>query len=75
VAFLRQASGIENSTAYVQSWLKTLKNDKRMAIIASSQAPNALQTTYSASPPSGVMHEQRGGGFHPVPLLCPGFGK
>jgi len=44
-AFLCHASGIENtienSTAYVQSWLKALKNDTRMAVVAASQAQRA----------------------------------
>jgi len=44
-AFLCHASGIENtienSTAYVQSWLKALKNDSRIAVVAASQAQRA----------------------------------
>lgn len=40
------ASGIEqktlaNSAAYIQGWLKVLKNDKRLAIIAAGQAQRA----------------------------------
>lgn len=45
-AFLCGESGIErqtidNSAAYIQSWLKVLKNDKRMVILAASQAQKA----------------------------------
>jgi antirestriction protein ArdC len=29
---------IKNNTAYVHSWLKAFKNDKRMSVIAASQA-------------------------------------
>jgi len=32
---------IENSAAYVQDWLKVLKNDKKLAIVAAGQAQNA----------------------------------
>ena len=32
---------IENSTAYLQNWLTALKNDKKMLLIASSQAQKA----------------------------------
>jgi antirestriction protein ArdC len=44
-AFLCGTCGIErtidNSAAYIQSWLKALKNDKRMVVRASSQAQKA----------------------------------
>lgn len=33
---------IENSTAYIQSWLKVLKNDKKLVLIAASQAQKAV---------------------------------
>ena len=29
---------LDNSTAYIQSWLKALRNDKRMIIYAAGQA-------------------------------------
>ena len=32
---------IENSAAYIQSWLRELKNDKRLLLIASGQAQKA----------------------------------
>ncbi len=36
-------SQIENSAAYIQSWLKALKNDKRLIISASSHATKATR--------------------------------
>jgi antirestriction protein ArdC len=47
-AFLCAEAGIDNSeldnsTAYIQSWLKALKNDKRLLIAASSQAAKAAR--------------------------------
>ena len=33
---------IENSTAYIQSWLKVLKNDKKMIVTASGKAQKAV---------------------------------
>jgi antirestriction protein ArdC len=32
---------IENSAAYIQGWLKALKGDKKLAIIAAGQAQKA----------------------------------
>jgi len=46
-AFLRAACGIEtmpeleNSAAYLQSWLNVLKNDRRLLVYAASQAQKA----------------------------------
>lgn len=34
---------LRNSAAYVQSWLKALKNDKKMIVVASARAEKALQ--------------------------------
>lgn len=36
-------SSFKNNTAYIQSWLKALKNDKRMIIHAASQAEKAVR--------------------------------
>lgn len=36
-------STFDNSTAYIQSWLKSLRNDKRMIVIASAQAEKAVK--------------------------------
>jgi len=36
-------SQIENSAAYIQGWLKPLRNDKRLIVIASSQAAKAVR--------------------------------
>jgi antirestriction protein ArdC len=33
---------LDNSTAYIQSWLKALRNDKRMIIYAAGQAQKAV---------------------------------
>ena len=35
------ANTIENSTAYIQGWLKALRSDKRLAVIAASQGQKA----------------------------------
>ena len=45
-AFLCGVSGIENRTvdnsaAYIASWLRVLKNDKQMVILAAAQAQRA----------------------------------
>ena len=39
-AEIEQAT-IDNSTAYIQGWLKKLKNDKKLVIIAATQAQKA----------------------------------
>jgi antirestriction protein ArdC len=56
-AFLCGFSGIENSTidnsaAYIQGWLKVLKEDSRMVKIAACQAQKAVDLI------SGISHEQ-----------------
>lgn len=35
-------STIENSASYIQSWLRQLKNDKKLVILASSKAQKAV---------------------------------
>jgi antirestriction protein ArdC len=47
-AFLSAEAGIdnsqiENSAAYIKGWLKPLRNDKRLIVIASSQAAKAAR--------------------------------
>ncbi len=48
-AFLVNTAGLEtpsqfkNSAAYIQNWLQTLKNDKRLIVSASSQAEKAVK--------------------------------
>lgn len=48
-AFLCATLGVENnntllnSAAYIQNWLKALKNDKRMIVVASSRAEKAVR--------------------------------
>lgn len=37
------AGSLRNSAAYVQNWLKALKNDKKMIVVASARAEKALQ--------------------------------
>ena len=39
---LETEKSFRNSTAYIQSWLKALKNDKRMIVSASSRAEKAV---------------------------------
>ena len=39
---METASSFRNSAAYVQSWLKALKNDKKMIVSASSKAEKAV---------------------------------
>ena len=41
-AGLETASSFKNSAAYIQSWLKALRNDKRMIVSASGQAEKAV---------------------------------
>jgi len=44
-AFLCSQAGIENtidnSAAYLQSWIKTLKGDSKLAVMAAAQAQKA----------------------------------
>ena len=45
-AFLRAKSGIEqktieNSAAYIKSWMKALKDDKKMLVMAAAQGQKA----------------------------------
>jgi antirestriction protein ArdC len=54
-AFLAGYSGIENrtinnSTAYVANWLKALKNDSRMVLVAASQAQKAADLILGVTP-------------------------
>lgn len=37
------AQTIDNSTAYIQSWIKALKNDKRLLVTAGTQAQKAVE--------------------------------
>lgn len=39
---IETARSLRNSAAYIQSWLKALKNDKRMVVYASGQASKAV---------------------------------
>ena len=39
---LENASTFRNSTAYIQSWLTALRNDKRMIVSAASRAEKAV---------------------------------
>ena len=42
-AGLETAASFRNSAAYIQSWLKALRNDKRMIVSASGQAEKAVR--------------------------------
>ena len=57
--------GIENSTAYFQSWLMALKNDKGMAVIAASQAQRAADCILGISQTDRSETEQQGQLKHP----------
>ena len=43
---LENESTFRNSTAYIQNWLKALKNDKKMIVTASSKAEKALKLIF-----------------------------
>ena len=43
VTGIETASSFRNSTAYIQSWLKALKNDPKMIVFASAQAERATK--------------------------------
>ncbi len=45
---LSSESGLRNSAAYVQSWLRALKNDKKMIVVASARAEKALEMILNA---------------------------
>lgn len=54
-AFLCGVTGIENktidnSTAYIQSWIRTFKNDPKVLVIAASQAQKACDYILQAEP-------------------------
>ena len=54
-AFLCGHCGIENATicnsaAYIQSWIKTLRGDKKLAIIAAAQAQKAADYILNSKP-------------------------
>ena len=38
---------IKNSTAYIQSWLKVLRNDKKMIVFASARAEKAIKYIFN----------------------------
>jgi len=40
---LESAGTLRNSTAYIQNWLKALKNDKKLIVTASSRAEKAIR--------------------------------
>ena len=40
-------ASLRNSAAYVQNWLKALKNDKKMIVVAAARAEKALQMIFS----------------------------
>lgn len=49
---LDTAGTLRNSAAYVQSWLKALKNDKKMIVVASARAEKALQLLLNVVKPT-----------------------
>jgi len=40
---LETSGSFQNSAAYIQSWLKALKNDKRMIVSAAGRAEKAVK--------------------------------
>ena len=42
-AFIMNSLGLENSTAYIQSWIKVLRNDVKFIVSASSKAEKAAK--------------------------------
>ena len=46
---------IDNSAAYVQGWLKKLKNDKRLVVLAAAQAQKAADYIQGTSPGGGAI--------------------
>lgn len=49
-------STIDNSAAYVQSWLRALKNDKRLVVTAAAQAQKAADYILEGSNTGGIQH-------------------
>lgn len=43
------AASLKNSAAYIQSWLRALKNDKKMIVWAASRAEKAVNMIFDAS--------------------------
>ncbi|RXM21911.1 antirestriction protein, partial [Citrobacter sp. AAK_AS5] len=59
--FLCAAAGIdgatlENSAAYIQSWLQVLKDDRRAVIVAAGQAQKAADFILNHSPEDEPTH-------------------
>ena len=52
------AGTLRNSAAYVQSWLKALKNDKKMIVVASARAEKALQMLLDVKPVGNTGEEK-----------------
>ena len=57
-AFLSGITGIQpatinNSTAYIQGWLKSLKDDKKLLLTAASQAQRACDYILNINPITG----------------------
>ena len=46
---------IDNSAAYVQGWLKKLKNDPRLVVLAAAQAQKAADYIQGTSSEGGVI--------------------
>lgn len=47
---IENASSFRNSTAYIQNWLKALKNDKKMIFTASAKAEKAIKLILGIKP-------------------------
>lgn len=58
------AGTLRNSAAYVQNWLKALKNDKKMIVVASARAEKALQLLLDILKPTPEKPEGENAGEH-----------
>jgi antirestriction protein ArdC len=60
--YLQSLTGItsefDNSAAYIQSWLKKLKNDKHFIITAASQAQKAVDFILNVEVEDAVVAEE-----------------
>ena len=51
---IENASTFRNSTAYIQNWLKALKNDKKMIVTAAARAEKAVKMIFNIQEKEGA---------------------
>jgi antirestriction protein ArdC len=61
---------LEQSAAYIASWLAALRNDKRMVVSASQHAQRAVDHILDERPESGDETDAEGGGEDEAPQLA-----